>query len=173
MHAVTANVPAAPGVATADPTVVVPLCVHCLKRWFVSNWRQVAIEGSRETTANLSRLADGSLESASTTAQKLGIACSAAFASCSAAEREVEDGVGAVVVLVKAVVVEGAGLGSFAVQADVAVITDRATATAIRLLAVVISSLLVISRPLKEVCDVDAVKSNQDRSISTSAVESV
>ena len=50
-----------------------------------------------------------------------------------------EDGVGVVVVLVTEVAVEGVGVGSFVVQADVAVIAARATAAAIRHLVFVIS----------------------------------
>jgi hypothetical protein len=57
MQAVTANLPASPGFAIADATIVCPICFTCFTRWFVSNWRQMASEGSRETKANLSRLA--------------------------------------------------------------------------------------------------------------------
>jgi len=66
------------------------------------------------------------------------MARSASFASCSAGDRDVEEGVEVVVVLVTDVVVDGV-LGLFVVQADVAVIAARASVAAIRLLVFVIS----------------------------------
>jgi hypothetical protein len=68
------------------------------------------------------------------------MACSASFASCSTGDRDVEDGVGVVAVLVTEVVEDGVGLMLFAVQADVAVIAATARVAAIRLLVFVISS---------------------------------
>src|SRR5680860_293673 len=93
---------------------------------------------SRETVANSSRLFFGSDASASSTPQNRVIVCAASFASCSAGDRDVEDGVGVGVVLVTEVVVEGV-LGSFVVQADVTVIATRASVATIRLLAFVMS----------------------------------
>jgi hypothetical protein len=66
------------------------------------------------------------------------MACSASFASCSTADRDVEDGIGVVVVLVAEVVVEALGLGSFVAQADMAVIAATANVAAIQLLVFVI-----------------------------------
>src|ERR1035437_3313466 len=130
------------------------------------------IVGSRETTASLSRLADGSLESASTTAQNLGMARSASFASCSAGDRGAEDGVEVAVVLVAEVIVERLGLGSFVAQADVAVIAARASVAAIRLLVLVICGTpRDLSMP-KAVCGVRAVNLKQIRCIYTSAFKS-
>jgi hypothetical protein len=82
------------------------------------------------------------------------IVCAAFFASCSAGDRDVEDGVGVVVVLVTDVFVEGLGLGSFAVQADVAVIAARASMAAIRLLVFVISGTPRDLTSPKAVCGV-------------------
>jgi hypothetical protein len=106
---------------------VVKLLRHCAMAW------------SRETAARLSKLFFGSEASSSSTAQNRVIVCVASFASFSAGDREVEDGVGVVAVLVAEVVAEGLGLGSFAVQADVAVIAANASAAAIRLFVFVMS----------------------------------
>jgi hypothetical protein len=120
----------------------------------------------------MSRLADGSIESESTTAQNLGMARSASFTSCSAADRDVVDGVGVVVVLVIGVAEEEVALGSFAVQADAAVITVRASAAAMQLLVFVIKGTPRDLTSRKAVCGVQAVNSKQNRCSYTSAFES-
>src|SRR5665811_2192299 len=94
---------------------------------------------SRETVANSSRLFFWSDASASSTTQNRVIVCAASFASCSAGDSEVEDGVGVVVALVTEVVVDGVGLGSLVVQPDVAAIAATASVAATRLLVFVIS----------------------------------
>src|SRR5665647_1044200 len=127
---------------------------------------------SRETVANSSRLFFWSDASASSTPQNRVIVCAASFASCSAGESEVEDGVGVVGVLVTEVVVEGVGLGSFAVQADVAVIAATASVAAIRCLAFVISGTPRDLTSPKAVCAVQAVNPSQSRCVYTSAFES-
>src|ERR1035437_5666301 len=127
---------------------------------------------ARATAASLSRLFVGSDASSSSTPQNRVIVCAASFASCSAADRDVGDGVGVVLVVVAEVVVERLGLGSFVAQADVAVIAARAKVAATRLLVFVICGTpRDLSLP-KAVCGVRAVNLKQNRCIDTSAFES-
>jgi len=66
------------------------------------------------------------------------IVCPASFASCSAGDSDVEDGVGVVVALGTEVLAEGVGLGSFSVQAGAAAIAATANVAAITFLVFVI-----------------------------------